>query len=160
VVAEELEDLARKGWVAQLLYGEPEKQWENFLRKRRESRQAQRAARSCDRLAAKGRSASLQIGEIVILRSRCALCNVMNKRMRQPTSGKARFRGKLPARSGYAPLSALQPEFHIRTQLLIYKSTDKQNPLRSPVARSAEAFRCYGHSEAGQSRVSQIAALR
>lgn len=73
--------------------------------------------------------------------------------MRQPTSGKARFRGKLPARSGYAPVSALQPEFHIRTQVLIYKSTDKQNPLRPPVARSAEAFRCFGRSEAGQSHI-------
>ena len=73
--------------------------------------------------------------------------------MRQPTSGKARFRGKLPARSGYAPVSVLQPEFYIRTQLLIHKSTDKQNPLRPPVARSAKAIRCFGRSEAGQSRI-------
>jgi len=40
VVAEELEDLARKGWVAQLRYAEWEKQWEKFLGKRRKSRRA------------------------------------------------------------------------------------------------------------------------
>jgi hypothetical protein len=39
VVAEELEDLALKG-LAQLRYAEREKQWENFLGKRRESRRA------------------------------------------------------------------------------------------------------------------------
>ena len=39
VVAEELEDLALKG-LAQLRYAEQEKQWENLLGKRRESRRA------------------------------------------------------------------------------------------------------------------------
>jgi hypothetical protein len=40
VIAEELEDLALKRLVAQLRYAEREKQWENFLGKRRESRRA------------------------------------------------------------------------------------------------------------------------
>ena len=40
VIAEELEDLALKRLVAQLRHAEREKQWENFLGKRRESRRA------------------------------------------------------------------------------------------------------------------------